>query len=351
MHTRGLSLLLATVGSLTILTNSAPACTEVVLNKTKGLVISGRTMDFDSELGSKVCFRPSGTKITDPGLQYSGVKYAPMTWTTKYNTVMIDAFDQPAYADGMNNEGLAMSTLWQNETEPAKAVEPGKKGLANIALVEYVLENAKDVDDAKKLISALSVVDSKFNGMEMVLHWIITDKNGRSVVVELKGGHPIFFDQAEQVGVLTNSPSYDNQLANLKSQNDARQKDKTYTLPGDYEPKSRFVKAAYLVSTTPELKSPDAGMTTAMQILHNVEVPKGAQQTGSYTQWIVVRDQTNLRYWLTGVNNPTPKKIDLKTLDFSKLATQRIPADGPVSSDHAQLLGSHSMNSNATDVH
>lgn len=301
------------------------ACTSIVLNKTPGIVVSARTMDFDSDLKSKICFRSKNTKVTDPNVKFTKGGYTPLTWTSKYNSVLVDGFDEPAYTDGMNSEGLAVATLWQYETEPAKEVKPGSSGMANVTLVQYILDNAATVEEAKKLISQLSLFMSTYNGAEMLLHWTITDRTGKTTAVELKNGTPVFFDACTEIGVMTNSPSYDKQVQNLEQQSVARAKDKS--LPGDYRSTSRFVKAAYLVSTTPQLKSAEEGMKAAMQIMHNVEVPRGAQDTGSYTQWMVVRDQTNLRYWFANPNELLPTIIDLNRIDFQKAAAKRIPVE------------------------
>jgi choloylglycine hydrolase len=343
MQRTSLSLLVALSWSLVVNASQVSACTDVVLNKTNGVVVSGRTLDYDAEIGSNICFRAKGSQRTDGNVAFTAGGFEPLAWTSKYDSVLIDAFNLPAYCDGMNSEGLSAACLWQNETEPAKAVSADTKGLSNVTLVEYVVENAKNVDEAKALISNLSLFLSKFQGTEMVLHWIVTDKTGKSIVVELKEGRPQFFDQVSDIGVLTNSPTYDKQLANVKAQSEARPKDHpAYNLPGDYRPISRFVKAAYLVETTPTLKSADQAVTTAMQILHNVEVPKGAQDTGSYTQWMAIRDQANLRYYLVSSSQPTsPKIVDLRKIDFKQASAKRVPIDGSTTTtDVAQLLNS-----------
>ncbi len=316
------------------------ACTDVVLNKVKGQVVTGRTMDYDAELGSKICFKKKGTEVSDPGFRFTGLTCKPLTWTSKYNTVMIDVFDEPAMVDGMNSEGLSVATLWQADNQVAPKVEEGTQPLANISMVEYVVENAKDLDEAKKLISGLSVVLSTYKGLPLALHWVVTDRSGRSMAVEMKNGRPTFFEELSQVGVLTNAPSYDQQLSNLKAQEEIQKTEpKAYTLPGDYKPQSRFVKSAFLISHLPEMKSTDELVSAATQILHNVEVPKGASTNGSWTQWFVVRDQTNLRYWFMGVNNTAPKVIDMKSIDFDQLASKRILIDGPGSGDISAELG------------
>lgn len=322
---------------LSALAGSANACTEVILNKEKNAVISGRTLDYNAELGSKICFREKGTTTLDPGVKWTEYKGEPLSWTAKYSTVLVDAFDEPAFVDAMNTEGLSIACLWQADTELPTATNAGTKALSNVALVEYIAENAKDVEEAKKLISGLSLYLSTYKGQPMVLHWIINDRTGKSIVVEAKDGKPKFFDEVNQVGVMANQPCYNKQLENLKANETQAKESKSYTLPGDYQSTSRFVKSAFLVSHLPEYKTADDGVAAATQILHNVESPKGAQPTGSYTQWIVVRDLSNLRYWVSPVNRSSPKLVDLKNLDFKTVAGKRVPVDSAHAGDVAKM--------------
>lgn len=315
---------------------SADSCTEVLLNKTKGLVVSGRTLDYNSDIASRICFKEKGTEVSDPGIAFTTLKEKPLSWTTKYNSVFVDAFHEPVYADGMNSEGLSAACLWHFETQPTSTVHTGTKGISNASLVEYVVENAANVEEARKLISNLSIFLSNYKGENMVLHWIISDRTGKSLVVELKDGRPQFFNEVAEIGVLANSPSYDAQLANLKEK--AVDKPGAGELPGDYNSRSRFVKSAFLVSHMPEFKTADEAVTAATQILHNVESPKGIQASGSYTQWMVVRDQTNLRYYLMSTKQPAPKIVDLQTIDFKQLAGKTIDVDSPVSGDISKLF-------------
>jgi choloylglycine hydrolase len=313
------------------------ACTGIVLNKAKGLVITGRTLDYNSEMGSNICFKGKGTRIVDSGVKYTNLTGPAYSWTSKFNVVLVDAFNEPAYVDGMNSAGLSVATLWQDDTQPARNVVPGTSGLSNTSLVEYLLENAANIAEARRLASGLSLVIAVYKGQPMPLHWIVTDRTGESLVIELKDGRPKFFKEATDVAVLANSPTYDRQLANLKTNKHSQQVNRAYVLPGDYQSTSRFVRSAFLVSHLPAIKTAGEGMAAATQILHNVESPKGAQSSGSYTQWLAVRDQTNLRYWLTGVNHPVTKLVDLRTIDFKEFSGKRIPVDSADGGDVAAL--------------
>jgi hypothetical protein len=51
-----------------------------------------------------------------------------------------------------------------------------------------------------------------------------------------------------------------------------------------------------------------------------------------------VRDQTNLRYYLTSSKQPAPKVIDLQTIDFKQLAGKTIAVDSPTSGDISKMF-------------
>lgn len=329
------SLLLSLAVSLVSLLPNM-ACTEVILNKSAGFLVSGRTLDYNCDLGSKICFREKGEQLADPGLKFTGIKSPALSWKAKYSAVLVDAFELPAFVDAMNTEGLSVACLWHADTEAASVTEEGRKALSNVALVEYLAENAATVDEAKKLVSGLSLYLSTYNGQAMTLHWIITDKNGKSTVLELKKGKPLFFDQVSKVGVMTNQPDYDKQLAKLDSFEENCRKGISQ-IPGDYDSSSRFLKSAFLVSHLPALKDESEAVAAAFQVLHNVESPQGAQKNGSYTQWFVVRDHKNLKYWLSDVKHPGTKMVDLNSADFKKLAKLRIPVDSAETGNLANL--------------
>ena len=333
--------LVALLSAFSLSLQATNACTEILLNKSKGVVVSGRTLDYDCEMGSKICFKAKGTRMIDACAKYTDLTGTPFSWTAKYSAVLVDGFDEPAYIDGMNTEGLSVGTLWDSDSQPASAnrIEAGRHGVSNVTLTEYILENASNIQEARQLISGLTLVISTYKGKPMPVHWVITERSGKSMVMELRNGRPNFFDQSTQVGVMTNSPTYDLQLSNLEASKKAMNADPAYTLPGDYRSTSRFVKSAFLVAHVPEFTAVDDAVVAATQVLHNVETPKGAQgPTGSYTQWIAVRDQTNLRYLLMGVKHSATKVVNLSTANFKELENKRISLDTPAGGDVSALV-------------
>ena len=93
------------------------------------------------------------------------------------------------------------------------------------------------------------------------MHWAITDAAGKQIVVEYVGGSLHVYDAP--LGVMTNSPSYDWHLTNLRNYINMRpvawpdmkisgmvlkpigMGSGMLGLPGDITPPSRFIRASY----------------------------------------------------------------------------------------------------------
>jgi len=346
--------LLAFCMAFALTTSKSKACTDVVIHNGDRTVVSGRTMDFAIETEGNIIAKAHDTEVKDELLGMTDAKAKPLTWKVKYASVLVGVCEIPCYPDGLNSAGLSVSALWQFGAEPAQTVIAGTSAITSGTLSEYLLENASTVAEAKELIKKLSIfgmTDPK-RKLRVELHWIITDKTGKSVVVEMKGGKPRFFDDASEINVLTNQPDYEQQVASFKRYtylSPVNRKDDVIEgqfvngsgalgMPGDYTPGSRFVKTAFLAKYLTPVKSAYDGVNAVLHILHNVEVPRGAVAEGMYTQWTVVQDHDNLRYYFESYNHPKVKYIDLKILDFRKAVGHRIAIDYDAEGDLTNLL-------------
>jgi choloylglycine hydrolase len=172
------------------------------------------------------------------------------------------------------------------------------------------------------------------------LHYVIHDATGKSIVVEFVGGKMHVYDN--HVGVLTNSPTYDwhvqnlRNYANLTAVNAPPVKigNATYAgtgqgsglhgLPGDPTPPSRFVMAAATAYLADKPRDAAEALIVAEHLINRVDIPKGlvrdysdgGKPMGDYTQWTTFRDHANKVYYWKTYNNPGLKAVDLKTLDF-----------------------------------
>ena len=183
-------------------------------------------------------------------------------------------------------------------------------------------------------------------------HWRIADATGAQAVLEIIGGEPRFYDN--KLGVLTNSPGFEWQMTNLNNyvnlfpgQADPLKLTDEVTLrqfgagagflgiPGDVTPPSRFVRAAFYKATAPQYGTSFETVKETFQILNNFDIPIGVEHGAgkapadipSATQWTTSSDQSALRLYYRTAWNSTIRCIDLKTIDFGKVAYQVHPLD------------------------
>ncbi len=145
------------------------------------------------------------------------------------------------------------------------------------------------------------------------------------------------------VGVLTNSPTYEWHIQNLRNYvnltaanaKPVKIGNVTYAgtgqgsglhgLPGDPTPPSRFVMAAATAYLANKPKDAAEALIVAEHLINRVDIPKGlvrdysegGKPAGDYTQWTTFRDHANKVYYWKTYNDPGMKAVDLKTLDFN----------------------------------
>jgi choloylglycine hydrolase len=111
-------------------------------------------------------------------------------------------------------------------------------------------------------------------------------------------------------------------------------------LPGDFSPPSRLVRMVALTQAALPVKGPVAGLNLAMTIINNVDISKGivrekAEKGMRYdiTQWAVVADLANKKYYFHTYDNKNWRYVDLmKALQGAKgiqTISLEVPADYP----------------------
>jgi choloylglycine hydrolase len=305
-------------------------CTAVVLNKTPAVTVSGRTIDHGVDLESQLVLKGPGNKVSTSILTKDNIR--PLEWESDYGVVMVNIFGVEAYVDGMNTEGLSCSALWQSDAEPANEVAPDTRAIANITVTEYVLENAGTIAQARRLLESVSILGTSISEQKLGFHWLITDKTGDTLLVELANGRAEFYEEARSIGVVTNEPRYESQLVNLQKFTYLTNKDNQALLganghpisgsgmigmPGDFTSMGRFVRAYTLVHSAQPLPAPTEGINAVVHILNNFDVPRGVLQGGVHTQWTAVHDHTNLVYCFKTYDQPSLKGVDLSRIDWA----------------------------------
>ena len=253
--------------------------------------------------------------------------------------------------EGLNQGGLSAGLFYFPKTGSYPKYDESLKDktISDTEFVAWILGSFETVEDVISALSSVRVVatDSRAEN----LHWRVADKYGRQIVIEYMDGLPMVYENT--LGVLTNAPAYPwhltnlNNYINLKPGTDSGHAfgdiqlspighgSNMLGLPGDMTPPSRFVRVAFYQTSAPVLKTAEEAVTQAFTILQAMTIPIGAQfedktkipDIPSATQWTSVTDMTNNKLYYTTMYNPTVRKIDLNSIDFTNVAYQQHPLD------------------------
>ncbi|WP_425618682.1 linear amide C-N hydrolase [Anatilimnocola sp. NA78] len=306
----------ALVASLLIVTPGY-TCSRILWNRNKLAVVVGRTMDWpESTLPMLTVFprgleRNGGRVGTEPI-----VKENPATWTSKYGSLVTTIYGIGA-ADGFNEKGLGVHMLYLNACDfgPRDSKRPAvHAGLWG----QYLLDNAANVTEALKLLEGIQVVMAEAHGHKANVHLAIEDASGDSAIIEYIGGKPVIH-HGREFTLMTNDPTYDEQLALLKKQ-DFSKPSSTMPLPGNVNPTDRFQRAAYYSAMLPEPKNEREAIASVLAIARNVSVPFGAPYKGFgiyNTEYRTVSNLTDRRYYFELTTSPNVIWADLGKFDLA----------------------------------
>jgi len=309
-------LLLVTIASASIITltvEQASACTRVVYKGDDGTVITGRTLDWRTPIGTNLYVMPRG--ITRTGYDTPDA----MSWTSRYGSVVSVGYDA-GVNEGMNEKGLVCNLLFLPGTVYARPGGDTRPYMSTAVWVQYVLDNFGTTREAVETlktdffqINAPTMPD----GTSPTLHMAISDATGYSAVIEYDNG-VIDIHEGHDVDVVTNAPPYEQQCAinsyweGVGGMN---------MLPGTNRSSDRFARASFYIHAIPRTADRRQAIAGVFGVLYNCSVPSGITVPGqpeiSSTQWRAISDQTNLMYFFQAVQMPSIIWIDLKEFDLS----------------------------------
>lgn len=304
--------LLGLVGlCIAFMAEPAYPCSRYLWNNNKLGVFVSRTMDWPESTEPKLMVFPRGMK-RDGGLvgDKRTVKGESVKWTSKYGTLVTTIYGLGT-ADGMNEKGLAghMLYLALTEFEPRDEKKPG---LQAALWLQYLLDNAADVKEAIKLAESVQIVMAEARGHKATVHLAIEDASGDSAIFEFVKGK-LVIHHGKQYKVMTNDPSFDEQLALLKKMDFSKPSSDTL-LPGNVKATDRFQRAAYFGAMLPEPKSEREAIAGVLAIVRNVSVPFGAPYAkfGIYnTEYRTAINLTKQRYFFELTTSPNVIWADL----------------------------------------
>lgn len=317
------------------------ACTDFQLKAKDGSVIIGRSMEFAMGMSSEVVAFPRMEKM----VSLTPDQKKGISWKPKYGYLGVNALGEKlAFLDGMNEAGLSVEFLWFTESKYQEAKNGNWLSIGDLS--HWLLGNFATIDEVKKALPRVSVIGVYVPQLGMVpgLHAAVHDALGNNIVVEFIDGETKIYDNP--IGVMTNKPTFDWQLTNLRNYVNLDPYDKEgkkiagvninpagsgtgwLGMPGDWSPPSRFIRTVMMVHSADPVNNAAGAVNLAEHILNAVDIPMGVIKTRGetnkdmidYTQWIVIKDLTNKVLYFRSYQDLTLKKIDMKNLNFNRSA-------------------------------
>jgi choloylglycine hydrolase len=313
-------LMLALTTSLVAAQPTAHACSRVLWTSPDSQVFVGRTQDWTERAGSAFRVYPRGIE------RVGAVAQNPHKWTTKYGSLVLSAYDIGTH-EGVNEQGLAGHALYLAGEEVSFGTRDSRRpGIGVMQWVQYYLDNFATVAEAVEAQKNFAFQVEPLilpNGFPTLVHLSLSDKSGDSAVIEYIGGKAkVYHDR--RFTVMTNEPTYDKQIENLKQY---RTFGGDKPLPGERTPTDRFVRAAYYASGLPKAANPGEGAAYMFSVIRNVSVPFGTgdpeKPNIASTIFRTVMDLTGSRYYFESTYAPNVVWIDFSRIDFSKGTGER----------------------------
>jgi len=292
----------------------AMACTRLVYLGEGGSVITARSMDWKERIGTNLYILPRGIERSGEAGPNS------IRWTAKYGSVVATGYDIST-TDGANEAGLVANLLWLAESRYPE-FDGRVPGLTIAAWAQYALDNFATVAEAVAAFEKqpFTVVTAAIPGSERMtnLHLSLSDATGDSAIIEYIDGKQVIH-HGRQYQVMTNSPSFDRQLA---METYWQQIGGTVMLPGTNRASDRFARASFYVQAIPQSGEPNQTLASVFGVIRNVSVPLGIstpdQPEISSTRWRTLYDHKRRLYFFESAASPNTFWVDLAKVDFSK---------------------------------
>jgi choloylglycine hydrolase len=288
-------------------------CTRVLWDDGNGNVFVGRTQDWTEKANSAFRVYPRGIE------RVGAVAENPHRWTSKYGSVVVSAYDIGTH-EGVNEQGLSGHALYLAEEAAFGERDPQVEAIGIMQWVQYYLDNFATVAEAVEAQETFAFQIEPLilpNGYPTLVHVSLSDKSGDSAVIEYSGGTAkVYHDR--RFTVMTNEPTYDKQIENLKQYRTFGGDD---PLPGERTPTDRFVRAAYYANGLPTPANADEGAAYLFSVIRHVSVPFGLgdpdRPNVASTIFRTVQVLTGGRYFFESTYAPNVVGVDITKLDFT----------------------------------
>lgn len=296
-------------------------CTAITLQSQQAEGFFGRTMDFSYDIQPELYIVPKNHIWNNP-LNMSLIRnqYSFIGIGQKLDGIF-------GFFDGVNEKGFAAASLYfagyaqYNTKLPHSNSQP----IASFDFLHYILGRCSSIQDLRTLLRNISIIGLPDPVTQTVapLHWIATDKTGKSVVIEQTKKGLKLFDNP--IGVMTNSPDFEWHMTNLRNYLEVSpeqteevfwenirlkpfgQAGGTMLLPGGYTSPERFIRTAYLKTHVPKPKNAIEVIISCFHIVESVSIPRGAvissRNTYDYTKYTAFINTNTCEYFFKTYDN------------------------------------------------
>lgn len=299
----------------------------------------GRNLDYEHDFGEKITITPRNYEF-----KFRNNKVVKKHYAIIGMALPMDFY--PLYFDASNEMGLSMAGLNFPQFACYNDETANKENVASFEFIPWILAQCKNVGEAKEMIKNVNITNWEFKTdlLPTPLHWLVADKNSAITVEQTNEGMKIY---ENEVGVLTNSPSFDMQLFNLSNYMNVSSNEpennfsdkinlKTYSrgmgamgLPGDLSSMSRFVRACFVKLNSIYGETEKSIVNQFFHILYSVYQQKGCVKVGEGFEITNYTSCTNTDkgiYYYTTYNNSSLNQVDMhrENLDSSELIVYNI---------------------------
>ena len=299
----------------------------------------GRTLDYEFSYGEEIVVMPRNFPISFCHMVEMKHHYALIGMAHL-------AGNFPLFYDAINEKGLGMAGLNFVSNADYKPFAPGKDNVAPFEFIAWILSQCTSVKEARLLLDKINLVNTPFSDQLPLaqLHWIIADQEEAITVESVKEGLKVYDNPA---GVMTNNPSFDQQMHNLSNFMNLSPKSPsnhfsgklnlaTYSrgmgalgLPGDLSSQSRFVRVAFVKLNSISGDSESESVSQFFHILGSVDQQRGCCDVGEekyeYTIYTSCCNASKGIYYYTTYENHQISGVDMHRENLDGDSLSRFP--------------------------
>ena len=312
-------------------------CTAVTY-RTKDFYF-GRNLDYEHDFGEEIVITPRNYPFLFREMGELREHYAIIGMARVEE-------NEPLYFDAVNEKGLAMAGLNFVGYAHYKPSAPGRDNVASFELIPWILGQCATVAQVRELLERIRITDTAFRSdiPPTQLHWLIADREESVTLETVREGLRVY---PNPVGVLTNNPSFDQQLFRLNdymhlSPRAPRNRFASgldlipYSrgmgalgLPGDLSSQSRFVRGAFVKMNSQSGEAEVDSVSQFFHILGAVEQQRGCCEVGEgqfeITLYTSCCNADRGIYYYTTYGNRQITGVDMHREDLEGSALVRYP--------------------------